>query len=191
MTKLLARTVTLWSKSRRTHGPIYCLIWDSPNLDGKIPQEQGGPVILPGTGFELNFWWLLLTRPEPGPDRKHHTSLLYHVAVYRVIAQQQLLYTWFSYGPCLGPGMIHLDSPQTCISMHKSMLLYLPCYMARPSHPPRLDGTKYVWNNKAYATLISYNLWLLQTWWDIMKPGFEFLRMCELCSSSLPTVKVM
>jgi hypothetical protein len=34
---------------------FYCLIWDSPNLEGQvrvyIPQEQGDPVIPPGTGF--------------------------------------------------------------------------------------------------------------------------------------------
>jgi hypothetical protein len=35
---------------------FYCLIWDSPNLEDQvpvffIPQEQGGPVIPPGTGF--------------------------------------------------------------------------------------------------------------------------------------------
>jgi hypothetical protein len=33
---------------------FYCLIWDSPNLESQVPvfispQEQGGPVILPGT----------------------------------------------------------------------------------------------------------------------------------------------
>jgi hypothetical protein len=30
---------------------FYCLIWDSPNLEGQVPKEQGGPVIPPGTGF--------------------------------------------------------------------------------------------------------------------------------------------
>jgi hypothetical protein len=35
---------------------FYCLIWDSSNLEGHVqylylPQEQGCPVILPGTGF--------------------------------------------------------------------------------------------------------------------------------------------
>jgi hypothetical protein len=35
---------------------FYCLIWDSPNLEGQVPafispKEQAGPVIPPGTGF--------------------------------------------------------------------------------------------------------------------------------------------
>jgi hypothetical protein len=35
---------------------FYCLIWDSPNLEGQVPvfispKERGGPVIPPGTGF--------------------------------------------------------------------------------------------------------------------------------------------
>jgi hypothetical protein len=47
---------------------FYCLIWDSPNLEGQVPifvsQEQGGPVIPPGTGFPFcrllqlaGLWW--------------------------------------------------------------------------------------------------------------------------------------
>jgi hypothetical protein len=45
----LARAITLGSKSRGTQTIFYCLIWDSPNLEGQIPvfispQEQGGPV---------------------------------------------------------------------------------------------------------------------------------------------------
>jgi hypothetical protein len=52
----LARAVTLESKSRRTQTVFCCLIWDSPSLECQvppiyIPQEQGGPVIPPGTGF--------------------------------------------------------------------------------------------------------------------------------------------
>jgi hypothetical protein len=33
----LARAVTFGSKSRKTHGHIYCLIWDSPNMEGQVP----------------------------------------------------------------------------------------------------------------------------------------------------------
>jgi hypothetical protein len=52
----LARAVTLWSKSCRTHG---CILLShlrlsqrgGPDLRIHIPQEQDGPVIPPGTGF--------------------------------------------------------------------------------------------------------------------------------------------
>jgi hypothetical protein len=52
----LARAVTLWSKSRRTHGHILLshLRLPQPERPGPIiyiPQEQGGPVMPPGTGF--------------------------------------------------------------------------------------------------------------------------------------------
>jgi hypothetical protein len=52
----LARAVTLGSKSCRTHGHILLshLILPQPGEPGPriyIPQEQGGPVIPPGTGF--------------------------------------------------------------------------------------------------------------------------------------------
>jgi hypothetical protein len=52
----LARAVTLGSKSRRTHGHILLshLRLHQPGGTGSriyIPQEQGGPVIPPGTGF--------------------------------------------------------------------------------------------------------------------------------------------
>jgi hypothetical protein len=42
----------LRSESRGTHDHILLSqIRDSPNLEGWVPQEQGGPVIPPGTGF--------------------------------------------------------------------------------------------------------------------------------------------
>jgi hypothetical protein len=52
----LARAVTLGSKSRRTHGHILQSHLRLPEPGGPvsriyIPQEQGGPVIPPGTGF--------------------------------------------------------------------------------------------------------------------------------------------
>jgi hypothetical protein len=52
----LARAVTLRSKSRRTHGHILLshlrlLQPGGPGPRIYIPQEQGGPVIPPGTGF--------------------------------------------------------------------------------------------------------------------------------------------
>jgi hypothetical protein len=52
----LARAVTLGSESRRTHGHILLshLRLPQPGEPGPriyIPQEQGGPVIPPGTGF--------------------------------------------------------------------------------------------------------------------------------------------
>jgi hypothetical protein len=52
----LARTVTLGSKSRRTHGHVLLshlrlLQPGGPGPRIYIPQEQGGPVILPGNGF--------------------------------------------------------------------------------------------------------------------------------------------
>jgi hypothetical protein len=53
-----ASAVTLRSKFRGTHNHILCFIWDSPNLEGKIPvflslQEQGGPVMPSGTSFHF------------------------------------------------------------------------------------------------------------------------------------------
>jgi hypothetical protein len=33
----LARAVTLGTKSRRTQTIFYCLIWNSPNLEGQVP----------------------------------------------------------------------------------------------------------------------------------------------------------
>jgi hypothetical protein len=52
----LVRAVTLGSKSRRTHGHILLSHLRLPQPGGPgsciyIPQEQGGPVIPPGTGF--------------------------------------------------------------------------------------------------------------------------------------------
>jgi hypothetical protein len=52
----LARAVTLGSKSRRTHDHILLSHLRLPQPGGpgpriNIPQEQGGPVIPPGTGF--------------------------------------------------------------------------------------------------------------------------------------------
>jgi hypothetical protein len=52
----LARAVTLGSKYRRTHGHILLSHLRLPQLGGPssriyIPQEQGGPVIPPGTVF--------------------------------------------------------------------------------------------------------------------------------------------
>jgi hypothetical protein len=52
----LARAVTLGSKSRRTHSHILpshlrFLQFGGPGPRNYIPQEQGGPVIPPGTGL--------------------------------------------------------------------------------------------------------------------------------------------
>jgi hypothetical protein len=52
----LARAVTLGSKSRRIHGHIFLSHLRLPQPGGLgsriyIPQEQGGPVIPPSTGF--------------------------------------------------------------------------------------------------------------------------------------------
>jgi hypothetical protein len=54
----LPRAVTLGSKSRRTHDHILLPHMRLPQPGGPgpriyIPQEQGGPVILPSTGFPL------------------------------------------------------------------------------------------------------------------------------------------
>jgi hypothetical protein len=42
----LARAIALGSKSRRTQTIFYCLIWDSPNLEGQV-----SVFISPGTGW--------------------------------------------------------------------------------------------------------------------------------------------
>jgi hypothetical protein len=54
----LARAVTLESESRRTHGHILLSQTRLPHPGGPspriyIPEEQGGPVIPPGTGFHF------------------------------------------------------------------------------------------------------------------------------------------
>jgi hypothetical protein len=53
---VLASAVILGSESRGNHDHILLSeVRDSPNLEGQVPvffpQEQGGPVIPPGTGF--------------------------------------------------------------------------------------------------------------------------------------------
>jgi hypothetical protein len=54
---VLVSAVILRSESRGTHDHILLSqIWDSPNLEGQVPvfispQDQGGPVIAPGTWF--------------------------------------------------------------------------------------------------------------------------------------------
>jgi hypothetical protein len=55
----LARAFILWSKSRRTHDPILLFRMRLPQPGGPgsriyIPEEQGGPVIPPGTGFPFH-----------------------------------------------------------------------------------------------------------------------------------------
>jgi hypothetical protein len=60
-TLLVQFTFTLRSKSRRTHDHILLshLRLPQPGRPGSciyIPQEQGGPVILPGAGFTLLLW---------------------------------------------------------------------------------------------------------------------------------------
>jgi hypothetical protein len=65
----LARAVTLGSKSRRTHGHILLSPMRLPQPGGPgsriyIPQEQGVPVIPPGTGFP--FLSPLTTRRDYG-----------------------------------------------------------------------------------------------------------------------------
>jgi hypothetical protein len=56
---VLARVVNLRSDSRGTRDQVLLSqIRDSPNLEGQVPlfispQEQGGPVIPPGTGFSF------------------------------------------------------------------------------------------------------------------------------------------
>jgi hypothetical protein len=47
----LARAVTLGSKSRRTQTLFYCLVWDSPNLEGQVsvcPSRTEWPSYTPG-----------------------------------------------------------------------------------------------------------------------------------------------
>jgi hypothetical protein len=88
--RLLSEICGLLSLGRplRFNGPsrsepvtiIYCLIWD-PQPGGSgfriyIPQEQGGPVILPGTGFPLRrllgligLWWRCSKPPPTWRDR--------------------------------------------------------------------------------------------------------------------------
>jgi hypothetical protein len=49
---VLASAVILMSASRWTHDHILLSqIPDFPNLESQVPQEQGGLVIPPGTGF--------------------------------------------------------------------------------------------------------------------------------------------
>jgi hypothetical protein len=82
----LARAVTLGCKSRRFTTIFYCLIWDSSNLEGQIsvfifPQEQGGSVIPPGTGFPfrrlLRLAGLRWRYSNPPPHGPHWTFLAF------------------------------------------------------------------------------------------------------------------
>jgi hypothetical protein len=71
----LARAVTLGSKSGRTHNHILPH-WDSSNLEDQvpriyIPQEQGGLLLPPGTGFPFRrhlrlawLWWRYSNPPS-------------------------------------------------------------------------------------------------------------------------------
>jgi hypothetical protein len=118
----LASAVTLGSESRGTHDHILLTqIQDSPQPGGPghriyIPQEQGCPVIPPGTGFtfrrllRLTRLWSRYSNPPPygysvsvyslwaDPTKNTASNRSYIVArayplprrcVYRVIAQQQ------------------------------------------------------------------------------------------------------
>jgi hypothetical protein len=74
----LARAVTPWSKSCRTHGHILLSHLRIPQPEGPgphiyIPQEQGGPVIPPGTGSlfvascdSQGLWWRYSNPPPRG-----------------------------------------------------------------------------------------------------------------------------
>jgi hypothetical protein len=81
---VLARAVIIGSESRGTHCHILLpQIRDSPNLEGPglriyIPQEEGGPVIPPGTWFLFRrllrlarLWWRYSTPPpKQGSPRR-------------------------------------------------------------------------------------------------------------------------
>jgi hypothetical protein len=50
-----------WVQVHRTHDHILLSqIWDSPNLEGQVPKEQGGPVIPQGIGFPFHHLILLI-----------------------------------------------------------------------------------------------------------------------------------
>jgi hypothetical protein len=82
---VLASAVILRSESRGTHDHILLSqIRDSPNLEGEVPPEQGGPVITPGTGFPfrrllrlLGLRWMYSTPPPHGRHRKHRFQQFY------------------------------------------------------------------------------------------------------------------
>jgi hypothetical protein len=83
-----ARAVTLRAKSRRTHGNILLSHLRLPQPGGPgpriyIPQEQGGPVIPPDTGFPFcrllrltGLRWSILTRLHTG---KNEIFQLYYI----------------------------------------------------------------------------------------------------------------
>jgi hypothetical protein len=71
-----------WSPAELT-AIFYCLIWDSPNLEGQvpriyIPQKQGGPIISPGTGFP--FWRLLRPASTRVSELSQEDSYLYSLS---------------------------------------------------------------------------------------------------------------
>jgi hypothetical protein len=74
----ICSVITQWVEERRTLTILYCLIWDSPQPGRPgshiyILQEQGGPVIPPGTEFPLRrllqlagLRWRYFNPPLPG-----------------------------------------------------------------------------------------------------------------------------
>jgi hypothetical protein len=78
---LVEYTLTLQSKSRRTHDhvlqshlrPYVTVSYETPPTwrARSIPQEQGGPVIPPGTGCHDYFPMAFVIWHQHGPHRKH------------------------------------------------------------------------------------------------------------------------
>jgi hypothetical protein len=60
-------------------------IRDSPNLEGQVPQEEGGPVITPGTGFPFRrllrlagLRWRFSNPPPRGVCKLSQSSIEYN-----------------------------------------------------------------------------------------------------------------
>jgi hypothetical protein len=71
MLLVFASAVILRSESRRTHDHILLSqIRDSPNLEGQVPQEQGGPVIPQVLGLNHDIY-LKIYKIQSVPQRKH------------------------------------------------------------------------------------------------------------------------
>jgi hypothetical protein len=97
----LARAVTLVSKSRRTQNHILRFHLRLPQPEGLcpciyIPQEQGGPVIPPGTGIPFcrlwrlaGLWWRYLTRLHMG---HYKTKYLVPISFWSPYIAEKKLY---------------------------------------------------------------------------------------------------
>jgi hypothetical protein len=154
------------SESRGTRGYSFLSqIWDSPNLEGQapviyIPQEQGGPVIPPGTGFPFRrllrlagLRWRYSIPPPHGITHNWITRLRY-VAPARTTKKTSL--------PLMRvPSFRGKQHVHRAVDVCMRFPLSHACYIYRPSHPLRLPCpcARYtrMWRKVRMVLLITYS----------------------------------